>query len=88
MKSANTRSLIAPFKSDVHLILWKRRFCKTMVLHAEKDVKEKTAKILRVKLSQKKPHGLWFYTGLSCAIMIPQNKQKCNERCRQCEIFV
>ena len=63
MKSANTRSLIAPFKSDVHLILWKRRFCKTMVLHAEKDVKEKTAKILRVKLSQKNHTAYGFIQG-------------------------
>lgn len=44
MKLLDTRSLIAPFKSDVHMMLWKRRFAKQMVLHAEKDVKEKTTK--------------------------------------------
>lgn len=43
------------------MMLWKRRFCKTMVLHAEKDVKEKTAKILRVKLSQKTTRLMVLY---------------------------
>lgn len=50
--------------------------------------KRKNCKNISCKTLPKKPHVLWFYTGLSCAIMIPQNKQKCNERCRQCEIFV
>ena len=34
-----------------------------MVLHAEKDVKEKTAKILRVKLSQKNHTAYGFIQG-------------------------
>ncbi len=45
------------------MMLWKRRFCKTMVLHAEKDVKEKTAKIFRVKLSQKNHTAYGFIQG-------------------------
>ena len=45
------------------MILWKSRFCKTMVLHAEKDVNGKTAKILHVKHTPKNHTAYGFIQG-------------------------
>lgn len=63
MKSAAYKKFDCSVQIGCTYDVMETSFCKTMVLHAEKDVKEKTAKILRVKLSQKNHTSYGFMQG-------------------------